>query len=70
MPKQQTLIQFRSLPQLWKFAQRIQVSSMEINTRSQTLLCECSEMELALIEEYEGKILDRIPVFSGKDFAQ
>ena len=43
---------------------------MEINTRSQTLLCECSEMELALIEEYEGIILAGAPVAAAKNIAQ
>ena len=58
MPTQQTLIQFSSLQQLWGFAQRIKAVNIEINTERKTLLCNCSAADLALLEQYEGTVVD------------
>ena len=58
MPTQQTFIQFSSVQQLWGFAQRIKAVNIEINTERKTLLCDCSAADLALLEQYEGSLVD------------
>jgi hypothetical protein len=58
MPKKQTLLQFLSLQGLWQFAQTLQATNMEINTREKTLLCECSEAERVCLPEYGGKVME------------
>ena len=58
MPKRQTLIQFPSLQLLWQFAQRIQAVNIEIHTEAMTLLCDCSEGELSLLSDYQGKVIE------------
>ena len=58
MPNHKTLIQFSSILDLWHFAQRIGAVYIEINTRSKTLLCECSQEDLALLSKYNGIIIE------------
>jgi hypothetical protein len=58
MSETQTMIRFPSLHKLWQFAQRIKCTSMQINTLDKTLLCNCSEQDLALVPVYKGEIVD------------
>jgi len=57
MLKQETKLCFRSVQDLWRFAQFIKVTNIEINTRELTLVCPCSELEIAVAIENFGAVL-------------
>lgn len=56
MSKTKTCIVFKNIHQLWKFAQTLNASSIEIITSEKILICECSEADLALLAQHGGEI--------------
>lgn len=58
MSKTRIAIAFKNLHLLWSFVQRIRVVNIEINTADNILICECTEQELHLLEEYEGMVVE------------
>lgn len=54
MDTTQVKLRFESMQDLWRFAQRIRATNIEINTREQTLICHCSPEEAELAKERYG----------------
>ena len=55
---QKVTLQFKSAAQLWAFKQTIKAHSVEVNLTRCTLICDCSEMEVALAtEKYNARII-------------
>jgi hypothetical protein len=55
MSKNKVTVRFRDLHQLWQFAQTIKARSIEIIPDKLLLLCECSEDDLRLAENFGGQ---------------
>lgn len=65
MSKKKVVIKFKSIYQLWAYAQAIQAYSIEIIASEMILICDCSDKDLRLITEYEGLIVENYtPAFS------
>jgi hypothetical protein len=58
MTKTKIAIEFKTVHQLWGFAQKIGAINIEINTMRRILICDCSEEDQVLIEAYEGKPIE------------
>lgn len=56
MSKKKTCIVFSNIHQLWKFAQTINASSIEIITSENILICDCTDADLAIVHQYGGQI--------------
>lgn len=54
-------IKFKTLYQLWQFAQAIKSNSIEIKTQDCLLICNCSKEDMSLIEKHNGSIVDPRP---------
>ncbi len=63
MSKTTVTIKFKSLNQLWNFAQIIQSSSLEIVTKDCMLICDCSEADLKLLNSFDAIIVDEVISF-------
>lgn len=70
MSKQEVTIQFRNITQLWQFAQSIRCHSMEIIAAERILICPCSESDIAMLEEYEGHIIDAYHPFNEQNISK
>jgi len=52
--QKQVRLQFFDMRSLWQFAQQLTSKSIEINTTTKTLLCDCSEAEIQLAKTNHG----------------
>ena len=60
MVKEVTLV-FPNVRALWDFAQTLKGTTMEINTSTNTLLCECNGTDIALAQEkYRAIVRQRV----------
>jgi hypothetical protein len=61
MSKKKIVLRFPTLYVLWTFAKTLSGESMEVNTTNKTLICDCSEPEIATaIEKYRATILEEV----------
>lgn len=51
-------IAFKSIRQLWNYAQKINARNIEIISADITLICDCSETDLSLLPEYDGVVIE------------
>jgi len=52
-------LQFPDLYLLWSFAQTLQSNNLEINTASKTLVCNCTQENIAdATSRYAAKVID------------
>ncbi len=52
-------LRFPDMYKLWQYAQKLTSKSFEVNTHTNTLICDCSEKEINLaITVYGAKILE------------
>jgi hypothetical protein len=58
MLKTKIHIQFKNINQLWEFARKINAVQFEINTADRVLICDCSEEDLSLLGQFDGKIIE------------
>ena len=60
MAQKVTLV-FPNIRALWEFAQATQIRSMEINTATHTLSCECNGTDLEFArEKYHAVVMERV----------
>jgi hypothetical protein len=57
MANNKIVIEFRNIHQLWSFAQRIKALNIEIFTAEKILICDCSEEDLTLLQDYAGTVV-------------
>jgi|GEM_PF-2556210 len=58
MPKKaKTIIAFKNVRQLWNFAQKIHAANIEIITSDMILICDCTDEDLKLLPQYDGKVI-------------
>lgn len=51
--------QFPDMRLLWNFAQQLTCKSIDINTNTKTLICDCTEAEINLaLTQYRATILE------------
>jgi hypothetical protein len=61
MSKKKTILRFPTLYVLWNFAQTLDGESMEVNTNNKTLICNCTDSEIATaVETYRATVLEEI----------
>ena len=58
MSKKKVVIKFKSIHQLWAYAQAIQAYSIEIIASELILICDCSDRDLDLLTQYDGHIIE------------
>jgi hypothetical protein len=61
MSKKKIVLRFPTLYVLWNFAQTLHGESVEVNTNNKTLICDCTESEVAIaVEAYRATVLEEI----------
>ena len=59
MSKYKVVVQFKNLYSLWQFAQRVRATDIRIDTSDKTLICQCTQEDLELLQQYQGIILKK-----------
>lgn len=55
-------ITFKTITQLWGYAQAFKATDIEIITPGMILICDCSDRDIAMLPQYGGKIINEIPI--------
>ena len=53
-------IQFKNAHQLWNFAKRLKASDIEINISRVTLYCHCTEVEIRMLSQHGGLVIEQV----------